>query len=79
MLMHWPYHEILGNDFSHSKLYDEFAKARAGRFEERSAFDGVERLHVTARSKPFLSRSTNRPAMSLPRRKRAASCRTDGA
>jgi diguanylate cyclase (GGDEF)-like protein len=47
MLMHWPYHtKFIGSDFRHSKLYDEFAKARAGRFEERSSFDGVERLHV---------------------------------
>jgi len=47
MLMHWPYHtKFIGSDFSHSKLYDESAKARAGRFEERTAFDGVKRLHV---------------------------------
>ncbi len=47
MLMHWPYHaKFFGSDFSHSRLYNEFAKARAGRFEERTAFDSVDRLHV---------------------------------
>lgn len=47
MLTHWPYHaKFIGSDFRHSKLYDELTKARSGRFEERSAFDGMERLHV---------------------------------
>jgi diguanylate cyclase (GGDEF)-like protein len=47
MLMRWPYHaKFIGSDFRHAKLYDEFAKARSGRFEAHSSFDGVNRLYV---------------------------------